>query len=70
MRCTEVADRPLPDGEFTCRDIGDRERYRIGVADMNFKSLLLPILTAFASQHALAEGTRISPKWIKENQAG
>jgi hypothetical protein len=23
MRCTEVADRPLPDEEFTCRDIGD-----------------------------------------------
>lgn len=27
MRCTEVAGRPPPDGEFTCRDIGDRGRY-------------------------------------------
>ena len=27
MRCTEVADRPFPDGNFTCRDIGDRWRY-------------------------------------------
>jgi hypothetical protein len=27
MRCTEVADRPLPDGKFFDRDIGDRERY-------------------------------------------
>ena len=26
MRCTEVADRPPPDGEFSCRDIGDRGR--------------------------------------------
>ena len=26
MRCTEVADRPLPDGKFNCRDIGDRGR--------------------------------------------
>ncbi|MFO0181030.1 MAG: hypothetical protein ACK517_04510 [bacterium] len=26
MRCTEVADQPLPDGYFTCRDIGDRGR--------------------------------------------
>ncbi len=25
-RCTEVADRPFPDGKFTCRDIGDRQR--------------------------------------------
>ncbi len=23
----EVADRPSPDGKFTCRDIGDRGRY-------------------------------------------
>jgi hypothetical protein len=29
MRCTEVADRPPPDGEFSCRDIGDRGRYSI-----------------------------------------
>jgi hypothetical protein len=28
MRCTEVADRPVPDGEFFGRDIGDRGRYR------------------------------------------
>lgn len=27
MRCTEVADRPLPDGEFSCRDLGDRGLY-------------------------------------------
>ena len=27
MRCTEVASRPLPDGQFTYRDIGDRGRY-------------------------------------------
>ena len=27
MRCTQVADRTLPDGEFTCRDLGDRRRY-------------------------------------------
>jgi len=26
MRCTEVADRSFPDGEFICRDIGDRGR--------------------------------------------
>ena len=26
-RCTEVAGRPFPDGKFTGRDIGDRERY-------------------------------------------
>jgi hypothetical protein len=26
MRCTEVADRPLPDSKFFDRDIGDRER--------------------------------------------
>jgi len=26
MRCTEVAERPLPDGKFPCRDIGDRGR--------------------------------------------
>jgi hypothetical protein len=26
MRCTEVADRPRPDGKFTGRDIGDRGR--------------------------------------------
>ncbi len=26
MRCTEVAGRPFPDGEFICRDIGDRGR--------------------------------------------
>ena len=28
MRCTEVADQPVPDGEFFARDIGDRGRYR------------------------------------------
>jgi hypothetical protein len=27
MRCTEVAGRPLYDGKFTGRDIGDRGRY-------------------------------------------
>ncbi len=27
MRCTEVAGRPFPDGQFFSRDIGDRERY-------------------------------------------
>ena len=27
MRCTEVACRPFPDGQFFSRDIGDRERY-------------------------------------------
>ena len=47
--------------------LGHHSRYRIGIADMNHKSLLLLILTAFASQHALADGTRISPKWIKDN---
>jgi hypothetical protein len=29
MRFTEVADRPLSDGKFTCRDIGDRGRSQI-----------------------------------------
>ncbi len=24
MRCTEVADRPFPDGKYTSRDVGDR----------------------------------------------
>ena len=27
IRCTEVADRPFPDGTFLARDIGDRGRY-------------------------------------------
>ncbi len=27
MRCTEVAGRPFPSGEFFGRDIGDRGRY-------------------------------------------
>lgn len=27
MRCTEVADRPFPDGKHFGRDIGDRGRY-------------------------------------------
>jgi len=26
MRCTEVADRPFPDGQFFGRDIGDLQR--------------------------------------------
>ena len=26
MRCIEVADQPVPDGEFFARDIGDRGR--------------------------------------------
>jgi len=26
MRCTDVADRPFPDGKFPGRDIGDRGR--------------------------------------------
>ncbi len=26
MRCTEVAGRPFPGGQFSCRDIGDRGR--------------------------------------------
>ena len=29
MRCTEAAGRPLPDGKFFGRDIGDRGRYAI-----------------------------------------
>jgi hypothetical protein len=28
MRCTEVAGRPFPDGNFLGRDIGDRKRSR------------------------------------------
>jgi hypothetical protein len=29
MRSTEIADRPFPNGEFSCRDIGDRWRSSI-----------------------------------------
>jgi len=29
MRCTEVADRPVPNREFTGRDIGDRGRSQL-----------------------------------------
>ena len=39
MRCTEVADRPFPDGKFTCRDIGDRWRSSFRNSDAYRESL-------------------------------
>ncbi|WP_230265106.1 hypothetical protein [Stieleria sp. JC731] len=34
---------------------------------MNFRPLLLLFLAILTGQHAFAEGTRISPKWVRDN---
>lgn len=40
MRCTEVAGRPFPDGDFTCRDIGDGGRSSTEFSLPNYAAVL------------------------------
>jgi len=57
MRCTEVADRPVPDGLFYGRDIGDRGRYPAKPSAFPVEGEIQTIIFSQGLKHESTSGT-------------
>ena len=72
MRCTEVADRPLPNGKFTRRDIGDRGRS--GIRNPILHDVLIALKRVNVERHIdvdrdVGSAFEVAKKWWAKKRA-